>query len=302
MKIKFSYIFDEELDRVYECFTDFGLNSGIAFKDLITKLKFIKGGERFDEENSEYIAIWKNYYEIRMVVENIKKESYFRTYTNRSLSIDKLPSGISLVYSFYWNSIEEKTIFILEFVYQDEFFADLYKNEFNKADKIKICVNVENYLNSIIKGLEFSNTVVIKTSFDNLWQYMKSPTTFFGLLFKEFIIVCKDEQISLDTEIVMYIKENHLPNSKPLIQLLSDTVIISSQYCKFSLISANKCILPNQKLLISIKLLDKKRTCFYANIKVLECITHEAFTNLRKLWRKKIIEFVDFFESENKRK
>ena len=131
---------------------------------------------------------------------------------------------------------------------------------------------------------------------------MKNPTIFFGLLFKEFIIVCKDEQISLDTEIVMYIKEKHLPNSKPLIQLLSDCVIISSQYCKFSLISANKFILPNQKLHISIKLLDKKRTCFNVNIKVLECIRHEAFINLRKLWRKKIIEFVDFFESKNKKK
>ena len=53
--------------------------------------------------------------------------------------------------------------------------------------------------------------------------------------------------------------------------------------------------------MISIKLLDKDKTCFSVNIKVLECITHEAFINLRKLWRKKIIEFVDFFESQNKK-
>ena len=100
MKIKFSYIFDEELDRIYECFTDMNINTGITFKGLITKLKFIKGEEKFDIENSEYIAIWKNYYEIKMVIENIKKEPYFRTYTNRSLSIDKLPTQISLVYNF----------------------------------------------------------------------------------------------------------------------------------------------------------------------------------------------------------
>ena len=302
MKIQFSYIFDEELERVYECFTDMSINSGIAYKGLITQLKFVKGEERFDEDNSEYIAIWKNYYEIRMVVENIKKEPYFRTYTNRSLYIDKLPSGISLVYSFYWDSIEEKTIFIFDFIYQDEFFADLYKNEFNKEDKMKICTNVEKYLNSIIKGLEFSNIVVIKSSFDNIWKYMVNPKTLFEILFKEFIIFCNDEQISLDTEIMMYIKKNNEPNAVPLIKLIPDGIIISSQYCKYSLISSKKFVLPNQKLIISIKLLDKDKTCFSVNIKVLECITHEAFVNLRKLWKKKIIEFNNFFEYKNHKK
>ena len=51
-KIKFSYIFDEEIDRVYEYFIDMRINIAIIFKDLISKLKFSKG-QRFDVENSE---------------------------------------------------------------------------------------------------------------------------------------------------------------------------------------------------------------------------------------------------------
>ncbi len=295
MKIKFSYIFDEELDRIYECFTDMNINTGITFKGLITKLKFIKGEEKFDIENSEYIAIWKNYYEIKMVIENIKKEPYFRTYTNRSLSIDKLPTQISLVYNFYWNSIEEKTIFILDFVYTEEFFGDLFKNEFNKEDIMKICRNVEEYLNSIIKGLEISNSVVINSPFENLWKYISNPTKFFTILFKDFIIKCKDEQICLDTEIFFYAKIN---NSKPipLIKLTSDGIMVSSQYSKLSFITTEKLSLPNQRLNISIKLLDKHKSIFSVDIKVLECITHEALINLRKLWKKRIIEFIKFFE------
>ena len=141
-KIKFSYIFDEEIDRIYECFTDMRINIGITFKDVISKLKFIKC-ERFDAENSEYTAMWKNYYEIKMVVENVKKDPSFRTYTNRALYIDKIPTKIALIYNFYWNSIDEKTIFIMEFAYEDEFFGDLFRNEYNTQDKIKICSNIE---------------------------------------------------------------------------------------------------------------------------------------------------------------
>ena len=57
-----------------------------------------------------------------MVVENVKKEPFFRTYTNRTLYIDKIPTKIALIYNFYWNSIDEKTIFIMEFAYEDEFW------------------------------------------------------------------------------------------------------------------------------------------------------------------------------------
>ena len=298
MKILFSYIFDEELERVYDCFTDIGINCDIAFKNLITKLQFTKGEERFDAENSEYIAIWKDYYEIKMVVENIKKERYFRTYTNRSLSIDKLPSGISLVYSFYWDSVEEKTVFILEFIYQDEFFADLYKNEFNMSDKVKICTNIEQYLNSVVKGLEISLTAIINSPFEKIWKYVISPKVFFGLLFKDIIIICKDEEISLDTEISIYSKSINGAEPISLIKFLCDGMMITSKYCHLSFISREKMSIPNQKFNVSIKLMDKNKSLLSINIKILECISHEVLSNLRKLWKKKIIEFIKFFESK----
>ena len=296
-KIKFSYIFDEELDRVYECFTDMRINTGITFKDLISKLKFDKG-ERFDSENSEFTAIWKNYYELKMIVENVKKEPFFRTYTNRTLYIDKVPTEISLIYSFYWNSIEQKTIFILEFVYNDDFFRDLFKNEFSLEDKVKIITNVENYLNSVVKGLDNCNSTVINSSFENIWKSISNPKILFNILFKEFIVICKDEQISLDTKLLIYA---NIPNSTkptPLIKLGSDCVVISPKYCKLSFISCQKFSLPLQKIIITIKYLDKDKTFLSINIKILECIPHKTLVNISKLWKKKIIEFANFFESK----
>ena len=297
MKINTTYIFDEELERVYNCFTDVTINTGIVFKDLITKLKFIKG-ERFDEENSEFSAIWKNYYGLKMIVENVKKESFFRTYTYRALYIEKLPSVISLTFNFYWNSIDEKTIFILEFIYYDEFFGDLFKGEFNKSDKIKICTNVENYLNTIVKGLEVYNSAIINSSFEKIWKFSSNPKLLFNIFFKDFTIMTKDEQISLDTEILFYAKISNFSSPIPLIKLIVDSIIISSKYCKISFVTSQKLSLPNQKITIIIKLLEKHKTFFSVDIKILESITHDALVNLRKLWKKKMNTFINFFASK----
>ena len=296
-KIHFSYIFDEELERVYECFTSTSINTGIIFKDLISNLKFDKG-ERFDSENSEFTAVWKNYYELKMKAENVKKELFFRTYTNRTLSIDKIPTEISVIFSFYWNSIEQKTIFILEFIYKDEFFGDLFKSEFNLEDKIKISTNAEKYLNSVVKGLDNCNSTVINSSFENIWKIISNPKRLFNILFKDFIIICKDEEISLNTDLLIYAKISSSNNPIPLIKLATDRIIISSKYCKLSFISCKKYSLPLQKITISIKFLDKNKTFLSINIKILECIAHNVLVSISKLWKKKIKEFVNFFESK----
>ena len=301
MKIHFSYIFDEELERVYECFTDVRINNEIAFKGLISKLKLLNG-DKFDEEKNEFTAIWKDYYELKMVVENVKKEQSFKTYTYRALYIDKIPTEISLVFSFYWNSIDENTIFILEFYYKDEFFGDLFKTEFNVSDKQQICINVENYLTSIIKGLKILNSVVIKSYFENIWKNISSPKSLFSLLFKDFIIFCKDEEISLNTEIIIFDKKSNSSQPIPLIKFKVDSIIISSKFCKLSFITSQKLSIPNQRMTISIKFLDNNKTLFEVNIKLLEFTTHEALVSLRKLWKKMIIDFIKFFESKNKKK
>ena len=46
--IKYSYIFDEEIERVYECFRNAQLNKGIVYNNFVSNLKFHKG-ENFDE-------------------------------------------------------------------------------------------------------------------------------------------------------------------------------------------------------------------------------------------------------------
>ena len=80
-KISFSYIFDDEIERVFECFRNPQLNMGVAYNNLVSNLKFHKG-ENFDEENSEFSFFWKKYYDIKMVVENVINYPHYKTFSD----------------------------------------------------------------------------------------------------------------------------------------------------------------------------------------------------------------------------
>ena len=186
-------------------------------------------------------------------------------------------------------------------IYYDKFFSDLYKSEFDDSDKINICKNVEKYLNSIVKGLKIYNSVYINLSFDDIWKYMSNPKILFSYLFNDLLVVCKNEEISLDTEITIYGKNSTFSDPFPLIKLNTEGIIISSKFCKLSFISPKKFSIPTQKLIISIKSLDKQKVLLTIKIKILECISHDTLVNIRRLCKKKIIGFVNVLESNKKK-
>ena len=251
-KIKFSYIFDEEMDRVYNCFSNIQLNQDIAFKNFATNIKFIKG-ERFDEENSEFSFVWKNYYNLKMIVQNHINKENFRTYTHKSLSIDKVIIDISLIYYYYWDTSEQKTIFILDLEYKDEFFGDLIKSEVKQSDIAKACENVEKYINGISKGLEFSNSFLLKVSIDELWKTISNPAIFFSISGKKLIPIFKDKQANLDSILEFVDSNDKKSESTILTQLIVDNLLVTSSYVILSLISLKNDILQIIKKLLLLK-------------------------------------------------
>ena len=154
VKIKFSYIFNDDLERVYEGFKEISDKIIVKYQNLISNIKFHKGND-FDEINAEFSLCWKNYYQIKLIVDNVTKAPSFRSIVQKTLSIDKLPIQITFTYNFYWDSINKKTIFMIELEYQEEFFIDLIKNDFNDEDKMNICKIIESYLSISLKGLDY---------------------------------------------------------------------------------------------------------------------------------------------------
>ena len=134
--IKFSYIFHDCFERILQSFEEVSVSD--SFAHPLSKLNFYKG-QRFDEDNAEFSFCWKNYYEMKMVVEKVIKRPFIKSYTHRTIYIDKLPINLSFTFNFFWDSINETTILVIDLEYQDDFFTDLIKTDFSSKDKINIC-------------------------------------------------------------------------------------------------------------------------------------------------------------------
>ena len=296
--IKFSYIFDEEIERVFECFKNAQLNMGVVYNNFVSKLKFHKG-ENFDEENSEFSFFWKKYYDIKMIIENVVNLPHYKTFTNKSISIDKICLQLSIIFQFFQDSVDNKTIFLYEVKYEDEFFDDLIKNEVKDEDVKQICLNVENYLNSIVKGLEINNSILLNQPFETLWNIISSPKNFFDITNKDLVVMTQDEDITLNPITTIYEKVDNKLN--PVIKLRADGMYITNNYGKVTLVSMEKLVLPSQKMIFSLKKLDNDKSFFSLNIKLTEPTKHQVFLSLKKLWKKKINIFFNHFENLKKK-
>ena len=299
--ITFSYIFDEELNRIYECFVNPQLNSGVVYNNLVTQLKFIKG-DRFDELNSEFSFIWKNYYEIKMIVDDVKNNQNYRTYTNRSFYIDKLSLQIYIKYNFIWDTIQRKTLLILEIGFNDEFFKDLIKNDFNQSDVLNMCKNVENYLINITRGLEIRNSFLLNTSIEEIWKIISDPTIFFSISGKKLIPIFKDKEESLNSILEFYDANDKQENPTILTQMTVETLFVTSNYIKLSFITSKKLYMLSHKITFIAKKLDIQKSMFITSIRILEPCEHKKYLSVVRFWKNIMNNYYNYCESKSKNK
>jgi hypothetical protein len=296
-KIDFSYIFNEDINRIFECFSDIGVNSHI-FNTLIYDLKITKG-EDFNQENTEISFFWKNYYNFKMIVDKIVKENLCKILSFKSIIIDKVPIQINVTFSFYWDTIQERTIFINTLEYYDTFFTDLIKNEYNENDHLNLCKNIENYLSKCFKGLERNYSCLIDTSLEEAWKYISHPKLFYEIISKD-MIVLKEGQINIDSPIELFVKDN---SSKlvPLTTLNVQNMMISPFFAQVTYTTLKNVSFPSIKLIIQIKKIENNKCFGTINVKPLEpSLSYEMFCHVFKFWKKRITELFHFFEKRKK--
>ena len=298
--IRYSYIFDEEINRVYECFTDIQINVGITFQNFITKLKFIRG-DKFNEENSEFSFLWKNYYQIKMIVQNVKYFNDFRTYTNKALYIDKISLQLSIIFNFYWDTIDQKTLLILDVEYQDDFFGDLIKTDFNQNDVLTICQNIENYINSIIQGLDINNSFLVNSPIEDLWKTISNPEIFFTISGKKLIPIFKEKEVNLNSVLEFYDSNDKQINPTILNQMIVDTLFITSNYIKLSFVTIKRLKIASHRITFVIKKVEANKSMFMTIVKLLEPCPHKIYLSVQKFWKKIMINYYNYFEGKNKK-
>lgn len=294
-KITFSFIFDDDFERIINAFSDSILSLDITLKNLISNVKFFKGNS-FDKENTEFSFCWKNYYEIKVIVTNLISKNNFKTYTFKSIHIDKLPIQMSFKFNFYLDSINEKTIFILELEYNDNFFTELIKDEFKNDDVLIICQKIETYLKESIKGLEYIIPSIVNISLVEARKYIINPKLFFKIISKE-IFTNNDHDIFLDEKYELFAKLENSSDGIPLTVLYVDSFIITELYIKIIYKTYKKISFPNIRIMLIYKQLANKAIYNYISIKVCEPVTHEVSSKLFHFWKKRVTDFISFFEN-----
>ena len=177
--IHFSYIFNEDIERVYECFSNSTLVPEVTFENLVTNVKKIKG-TNFNENGAKFCLTYKSYYTMELEVEQLLNTEIHKSFTHSAKKIEEIPElNFSMIFNFYFNSCERRTIFTLDFTYNDPFFEQLIRDEISEEEKNQICKNVETYLKKTTKGLEQIESTVIKGPFLEVWDYISDWSKLF---------------------------------------------------------------------------------------------------------------------------
>ena len=294
-KIKYSHIFNDDIERVYEGFKQVSDKIMVESKQLISNLKFHKGYS-FDEINAEFSLCWKNYYHIELIVDNVIQTPFFRSIVQRTVKIDKLPIIITFNFNFYWDSINEKTIFIIELENQDDFFTDLIKNDFSDEDKMSIFNNIESYLSTTLKGLDNEFSCVLNAPMDQIRKYILFPKLYFQIISKEMIFVVNDQEIAIDRRYEIFSKDANTFENVLLTEIIIENLIITEKFIKVGYTTYKKVSFPDIKFIIIFKELANKTVLYTTIVKPNEPVGIDANRMTLKFWKRRMHDFYKFFE------
>ena len=201
----FTYKFYEELDRVYNCFTNFRILTEVTLAGYIKNFQ-LSQAITLDKDGLEFSYIWKDKYNIKMITEKTIKNLYFRGFTHRTLSIKEVNSLCSFIYKFFWNSCEQYTLFIFEVELEDKNMIPLLLKTFTLEDKVKICRKLENFIKSTTKDLVQYESIVLNHPILKVWKYISNFQNLsrFGLYDENCVFVLQGSLTMIGSVILIY--------------------------------------------------------------------------------------------------
>jgi hypothetical protein len=233
---------------------------------------------------------------MELVVDNAIRTPYFRSIIQRTTSIDKLPIQITFNFNFYWDSINEKAIFIIELEYQDDFFTDLIKREFSNEDKMNLFNNIESYLSTSLKGLDNEFSCVLNAPMDQIRKYILFPKLYFQIISKEKIFVINEQEIAIDKRYEIFSKDENSSENVLLTEIIIENLIITEKFIKVGYTTYKKVSFPDIKFIIIFKELANKTVLYTSIVKPNEPVGIDANRMTIKFWKRRMHDFYKFFE------
>ena len=293
--IRFSYTFDEDIERVFQAFIFVSSSLRISFQNSLSELIFYEGS-RFDDENSQFSFKWKNYYTLKMISEKVIKTKFYKSFTHTSINIDKVPLKLKITFDFLWESVNEKTIFVLLLEYDDDFFTDLINTDFTENDKLVICKIFEDYLKKSLKGIELGYSYLLNTKMENLIKYIIYPKLFFELISKNKMHIFNEKQIEIDNKYELLMNDEKTNKLVPLIILNVENLVVTNYYAKITYNTHKILDLPKIKITFIFKELANKKCILIFSLKPKEPISHEVNCRIFNFWKRKLKKFWSHFE------
>ena len=175
IKRSFSYIYYEDIDRVYSCLTNKYVLNEIIFKDYILNLNYHNDNLKQNElEGIQISYIWKNSINCEIRIDENENK-----YENKKISISfiKINEYINpgkVKFYFYWNSCEANTLMLIETITINSNFNDIILDkEINKETTKIFFQKIENYIKYDYNCLMQFDSIVIERNIKDIFNYIK---------------------------------------------------------------------------------------------------------------------------------
>lgn len=281
----FTYVFDEEIDRVYYSFTNPSIFSDIFLSNFVTSKNFSKL-INLDENDKEYSMSFQNTHElIFKIKKNPNPGANIKEYIHETISVNgNAKTKIFSTYTFIWNTSEHSTLFINQVRTEPEEKMKIVSQMFNNIYKSHGCERLSLYLKSSSFRLAQLESVHIENSFLKVFQILSNSKTILPTILLCDLNETKGITIqggfnSLGTIFTVYEKNN--PNKVVMVLSLKNFQI-TEEKIKFLLESKKINDTPMQNIQVLIESLNQNNCLLLVKHIFLEYIPCKTICDLGK--------------------
>ena len=280
-KKSFTHIFKVHIDTLYETFSQANFLCNTFFNK--TKIISISKNQSMCEIGNEIILQFGQY-TFKLVVEKSKNTSIYKSFTHKVIEKPLLMAGFKTKFNFYWDSIEQITIFQFEVTIFDVLYKNSLSDYFN-IHKEKIFQNMEKYFVNNINFTEQNETISINKEFNYVWDFLCN----FNNL-KYFFNKNNNIEINLlvgkVNEIELFDKEK---NNKLIIMINQNIQNDGFEGEMLLQIVKSEIKIPNQKIIIKLVKIDDNSSLLCFDHKILQFLNSDilgsySYVKMKSLW------------------
>ncbi len=280
-KKSFTHIFKIHIDTLFETFSQSSFLCNTFFNK--TKIISISKNQSMSEIGNE-IILQTGQYTFKLVVKNSENTSIYKSFTHKVVEKPLLMADFESKFNFYWDSIEQITIFQFEVTIFDILYKNSISDYFN-LHKEKRFQNMENYFINNINSNEQNETISINKDFNYVWDFLCN----FNNL-KYFFNNKNNIEINLligkVNEIELFDKEK---NNKLIIMINKNIINDGFEGEILLQIVKSEIKIPNQKIIIKLVKIDDNSSLLCFNHKILQFLSSDilgsySYVKMKSLW------------------